>query len=88
MQSFDGKVMYVKVDAPKEIALLRAKKRLRASKHTINDVAFELIWDEFESPHFLHLRIDNDNISDDRLVSEFANLVKLHFENKKNGGDE
>jgi gluconate kinase len=82
IKHFGDKVNYLIVDVPREIAQDRARRRFRDSNHTINDVAFDLIWDEFEKPEFKHLRIDNAIKDDQDLIHQFVSLVKWEDKNK------
>jgi hypothetical protein len=65
------------VNTPVEVAKDRAKKRFGESKHAINNVALELIWKEFEPPKVLYLSLNNYQVVDSELVTQFGNLVKL-----------
>jgi shikimate kinase len=77
MKKFPSNVCYIMVNTPVEVAKDRAKKRFGESKHAINNVALELIWKEFEPPKVLYLSLNNYQVVDSELVTQFGNLVKL-----------
>ena len=77
MDYFPGNVFYIIVDTPIELAQQRAHNRTLLGEHVINDSAFQLIWNEFEEPRFLHFTMPNVDVSDDQIVKDFENLVKL-----------
>ena len=74
---FSNQICYIRVDTPREVAIKRARERLKKSTHTINEIALELIWREFDAPRFLHMQLVNDGLTDKELVFEFTRLIQL-----------
>lgn len=74
---FDKSICYIRVFTPKDVAVRRARERLKNSTHTINEIALEMIWSEFDEPRFMHMQLVNDGLSDDQLVHEFTRLIQL-----------
>ncbi len=83
---FKGQVSYIMVSTSRDIAVKRARERLKHSMHVINDVALDLIWNEFDIPHFMHLQITNDGMSDQQIIEEFTGLVQLVGSNVEKRG--
>lgn len=77
MKKFPNNVCYIMVNTPVIVAKDRARKRLKSGLHVINDVALELIWKEFEPPKLLYMTLNNYDVQDGDLVTQFGNLVKL-----------
>lgn len=77
MKKFPNNVCYIMVNTPVEVAKIRAKKRFGEVRHVINDKALELIWREFEPPKLLFMSLNNYEVNDHDLITEFGNLVKL-----------
>lgn len=73
---FDSEVVYIMISTPREVAVRRARKRLEHSSHPINDIALDLIWNEFDVPHISYLQIVNDDVNDAQLIEKFGNLIQ------------
>ena len=77
MDHFPGNVCYIMINTPIGLAKERAQQRCVVGKHVINDIAFEHIWSEFETPRFLYFSLSNVDIPDVQLVHEFTRLIEL-----------
>lgn len=76
MEHFGSNVCYIRVETPLTVARQRSEKRQKSEKHVVNDRAFDLIWNEFEEPHFLYMAVDNVHLSDAELVDAFTYLIE------------
>jgi hypothetical protein len=74
---FSNSICYIRIYTPREVAIKRARERLKTSTHAINEVAMELIWREFDVPRFLHMQIVNDDLENEEILREFKRLIQL-----------
>ena len=77
MNQFVGNTCYIMVNTPANVAKKRAIDRLSRSHHVINLKALDLIWKEFEQPRMLFVSLNNYRVTDDDLITQFDNLIKL-----------
>ncbi len=77
MNEFKDNTCYIMIDTPIEVAKNRAIKRLSSRTHVINNQALELIWTEFERPKLIYVTLNNYHVTDNELLNQFDNLIKL-----------
>lgn len=77
LRHFDNQVCYIMVRATKEVAKKRMEERLTKGEHVVDDYVFEFVWDEFESPAIPYRALNNENNSEEQIMTEFTNVVEL-----------